>query len=85
MTGLPDATTVVEDCGVAVTVGPQLQESTAVHPARRHIPDAQIRSDGQSEFVEQDELQLGPHEHVSTAVQPGRRHRPDWQMRSEGH
>lgn len=63
--------------GVAVTLGPQLQESRAVHPGRRHTPEAHVKSDGQSAFDEHVELQLGPHVQVSTAVHPARRHRPD--------
>lgn len=73
---------------VVVGVGagePQLQVSKAVHPGRRHIPDAQIKSDGQSAFVEHVELHDGPHVHESSAVHPGMRHFPDAQMRFDGH
>lgn len=80
-----EATGIVVPCGVDVTVGPQLQVSTAVHPGRRHMPEAQVRSEGQSAFVVQTELHDGPHVQVSTAVHPGRRQRPDSQIKSDGH
>lgn len=71
--------------GIGVEDVPQLQESSAVQPGRRHFPEAQVRSDGQSAFVLQAELQLGPQLQLSTAVQPGRRHFPEVQIRSAGH
>lgn len=76
---------VVFGVDVGVTVGPQLHVSTAVHPGLRHMPLAQIKSDGQSLLVLHFELHVGPQVQVSTAVQPGRRQRPDSQMRSDGH
>lgn len=75
--GLLGVLTFVVPIGVAVTLGPQLHESSAVHPGRRHIPEAHVRSDGQSAFEVHCELQLGPQVQVSTAVHPARRHRPD--------
>lgn len=74
---------------VELQVGPQVQLSKAVHPGRRHLPEAQIKSDGHWSFVEQSVLHAGPgvglgvgvgQTQLSESVQDGLRHVPAEQV-----